>query len=137
MRDTLRLWDLELLVDAASLVVSELVTNAVLHARSAITVALCAEHDGSLRLEVSDLSARAPQRRGYGPGATTGRGLGIVAELVDDWGVRPTSSGKSVWAVLHPYGDESRSTSGTASRAAGQGRRRRTVPGAGPTMQVA
>lgn len=98
--DTLVAWGFEQLVDAGALVVSELATNAVLHARSAFTVRLRIEADGQLRVEVVDASVRQPELRRHSQGATTGRGMAIVAELADDWGVDPEVVGKVVWVRL-------------------------------------
>ena len=100
VRQTLTAWGLEAVVDAAMLVVSELATNAVLHARSDFTVRLGRDEDGTLRLEVADRSARQPQSRSYGVGSTTGRGLSIVDDLVRDWGVLATPEGKRIWVQL-------------------------------------
>lgn len=87
------------LVDAAELLVSEVVTNALVHAGTDIEVALSFV-DGGLRVEVSDGSPHAPSPRGYGPSAGTGRGLMLLQELVDDWGVVPGEAGKTVWFAL-------------------------------------
>ncbi len=81
----------------AELVVSELATNAVMHADSApiITASI---NDGRLRIEVHDDDRQPPRTRtldGYG-----GWGLRFVAAVTDRWGWIPTSSGKLVWAEL-------------------------------------
>ena len=93
--------DLELphLVDGAVLAVSELVTNAVLHARTEIDVVVSATPT-EVRVAVGDLSADLPVVREYGSWATTGRGLGMVAALVDELGVRARGDGKEVWFAL-------------------------------------
>lgn len=85
------------LLDAAELVVSELVTNALLHTASAIDVSARVDADGLL-LEVFDESASLPAERGHDVLAGTGRGLALVHELTAGWGARRTSSGKVVWA---------------------------------------
>ena len=92
------------LVDSASLVVSELVTNAVLHARTAIGVVIILLDDGAVRLEVSDESSALPYRRPYSEGSATGRGLVLVDALSAGWGVnsRHDTEGKTVWAELGP-----------------------------------
>lgn len=100
VRTTLRSWEREDLADAAALVVSELATNAVLHARTPFTVRLLLDGAGRLRLEVTDASQRRPDRRGHSPQASTGRGLAIVAELAAAWGVDVAEGGKTVWAEL-------------------------------------
>jgi hypothetical protein len=84
----------------AELCVSELVTNAVVHARTELEV-LVSVDAAVVRLEVHDLSPRAPRQRLRGPGATTGRGLEMVRLLSRDWGVDPRpGQGKAVWCEL-------------------------------------
>ena len=81
-----------------SLVVSELVTNAVVHAKSAPEVAATAT-DGGLHLDVYDGDRSPPMIRDPADGGTRGGfGLRIVAALSDRWGWEPTTSGKRVWA---------------------------------------
>lgn len=83
----------------AALLVSELSTNCTLHARTAFTVRVELQ-DEQVRLQVTDGSLRAPAVRDYGTTATTGRGLQLVAELANDWGVDLHDDGKTVWALL-------------------------------------
>jgi anti-sigma regulatory factor (Ser/Thr protein kinase) len=97
--DTLTGWGLEEQAWAASQVISELATNAVLHARTPFTVTVV-EQAGRVRLEVSDGSRRHVQERRYGTDATTGRGLRIVEQMCREWGVVPDTSGKTVWAEI-------------------------------------
>lgn len=79
--------------DAAALMVSELVTNAVVHGVGTIALRIDVEADG-LRIEVSDEGnvALAPSPT---PGAHGGWGLRIVDQLADDWGVQEGST--KVW----------------------------------------
>ncbi len=87
----------------AVLVVSELVANAVLHAGGPVSVAVTYDEapPGRVRLEVGDGSPVLPSVRSYGAGASTGRGLALVAMLASRWGVeRAAGSGKIVWAEL-------------------------------------
>lgn len=96
----LRAWGLEPLVDTVSLAVSELVTNAVLHATGGLRVAL-SRAPGGARLEVGDGSARTPLQRRPTELSGTGRGLQLVDMLAADWGVESASgTGKVVWAVF-------------------------------------
>jgi anti-sigma regulatory factor (Ser/Thr protein kinase) len=100
-RDVVLEWGLEQLVDDVQLAVSELVTNAVRHAGSAVELALCI--DGRLVIEVrdSDPELRQPLEDAEAdPLATSGRGLQIVAALSADWGVRFHEAGKAVWFAL-------------------------------------
>ena len=94
----LRAHGLEGHVDVVRLVVSELATNAVVHAAGPFTVSL-ERQNGSLTLRVTDTSLQ-PLR---GPIFSTsqspsGRGLHIVASLSSGWGVNPERHGKTVWA---------------------------------------
>lgn len=89
------------LEDAAELGVSELVTNALLHARTAFTLQVRATDDGVVRIEVTD-SAPAPlQPRRVTSTGTTGRGLQVVASSSSRWGVDELppgqGPGKTVW----------------------------------------
>ena len=87
-------WDI-----SAGLVVSELVTNAVLHARTPMRLRLVAGRD-SLLIELHDGNSRGPVRRAYSADATTGRGLGLVEALTRSWGVEEEPGGKRVWAEV-------------------------------------
>lgn len=87
-------------VDVVSLVVSELATNAVLHAATPFTVTLERGTRG-LRLAVRDGSQGIP----FGPASmpwthSRGRGLRIVEALSSSWGVTTQDGGKCVWAVF-------------------------------------
>ncbi|GAA0293697.1 SpoIIE family protein phosphatase [Kineococcus aurantiacus] len=101
LRTTLAAWDLSSAADEAELVVSELVTNAVLHSGS--PAALTLRHDREDRLlcvGVEDGSTRHPQPRDSDEDATGGRGMHIVQLLAHRWWVAPTGDGKTVWADL-------------------------------------
>jgi PAS domain S-box-containing protein len=88
------------LIDAAQLAVSELVTNAVLHANTEIEVTVLAT-EGGVRIEVCDDHPGLPAARRYGDYATTGRGLGLVGAMAADLGVEPKSpTGKRIWFTL-------------------------------------
>lgn len=87
------------LLDDAELVVSELATNATVHARSAFSVTVRSEEE-QVRLSVSDASAVAPFVREAGPTAMFGRGMALTAGLASAWGVEPRPDGKTVWAEL-------------------------------------
>jgi anti-sigma regulatory factor (Ser/Thr protein kinase) len=90
----------ELIGDAA-LIVTELATNAVVHARSDFTVAI-ASSGGAVRIEVRDASSHAPTTRVSSPSTTGGRGLSIIDTLASAWGVLRAGDGKVVWAQLLP-----------------------------------
>jgi anti-sigma regulatory factor (Ser/Thr protein kinase) len=99
MRRWLAEWDASHLEDTAILLVTELVTNAVLHARSESLLAASYD-DGVLRVEVSDNSDTTVQRRHYGRDAGTGRGLVLVDAMSTAWGSAATEDGKTVWFEL-------------------------------------
>jgi anti-sigma regulatory factor (Ser/Thr protein kinase) len=85
-------------LNTLELLVSELVTNAVLHAQSTIVVDV-ERIDDVLRVGVRDSSSELPVRRSLEPTAESGRGLNIVHTLALRWGVDfdGQSSGKRVW----------------------------------------
>jgi anti-sigma regulatory factor (Ser/Thr protein kinase) len=87
-------------MEAAVLLTSELVTNAVLYAAGTIDVGVDIDLRG-VRVEVADCSAQAPSPREVGADETSGRGLHLVAELARAWGVREAPpTGKVVWFEL-------------------------------------
>jgi anti-sigma regulatory factor (Ser/Thr protein kinase) len=83
----------------AQLVVSELSTNAVIHAGTPFSVAV--RCDGSVvRISVHDWSSMQPVMRDGKPGAPSGRGLRLIAMVSRSWGVEYGPDGKTVWAEL-------------------------------------
>ena len=86
-------------VEIAALLVTELVTNAVLHARTAIMVGIEAS-PGHVMLRVTDGSEAQPVRRNYATDASTGRGIKLVEALASSWGVERSASGKAVWCQI-------------------------------------
>lgn len=99
--DTLREWELTHLDESATLLVSEVVTNAVLHARTDLVLELRLD-DTVLRVLVTDGAQREPERRRHGLQAGTGRGLGLLQALSSRWGSEPASDPwrKTVWFEL-------------------------------------
>ena len=106
-------WRRDDLEDTVTLLVSELVTNVVLHAGTPAELVLRRE-DGRVRAEVHDRDGRAPQRKRYGLESTTGRGLALVSALADDWGVTVVEDGKVVWFEVRAGADD-----GTSGRPGG------------------
>ena len=103
VRATLEQWSLGALSAHAELMVSELVTNAVLHARTDLVVRLrlrSTPTPGLLRVGVHDASQRSLRSLHYSDLATTGRGLQIVRALASDTGVQAEPDGKTVWFEL-------------------------------------
>jgi len=85
--------------DDVQLVVSELATNAVIHAGTPFSVSVSS--DGSaMRIAVSDSSAIRPVMRDGSPAGLSGRGLRLVAAVSSAWGIDPSPDGKTVWAEL-------------------------------------
>jgi anti-sigma regulatory factor (Ser/Thr protein kinase) len=103
--DTLRRWGRDDLTTSGALLVTELVTNAILHARTMIQVIL-ERRDDAVRVEVRDGSPVRPALRNHGLDATTGRGLALVSKLAESWGVDVSGAGKVVWAQLTEDWDE-------------------------------
>ena len=93
---TLTGWGCDALVDAAVLLVSEVVTNAILHARSDIEVHV-ASRGTVMRIEVTDHGDGDPVMRSYSEDASSGRGLAIVEQVASAWGVTKVAGGKRVW----------------------------------------
>src|SRR6266581_1513112 len=102
VRDALASWSLVHLEETATLLVSELVGNAVRHARTDESrLELRLEAAGTwLRIEVSDGDRRPPQPRAPSGLEESGFGFVLVEALADKWGVRETATGKAVWIEL-------------------------------------
>jgi anti-sigma regulatory factor (Ser/Thr protein kinase) len=123
-------WGIDRVSEEVTLAVSELVTNAVLHARTHVEIELCVS-DGMLVLCVSDKDSRPPVVRpvrldlladldavptpglradvderqpamsiGASGNVAGGRGLLIIDALADEWGVSERSDGKEVWLTI-------------------------------------
>ncbi|MGV9760324.1 SpoIIE family protein phosphatase [Streptomyces tricolor] len=104
-RRTLRAWGVSPdTLDAALLVVSELVTNALVHTGGQVRLDLSLVNH-RLRLAVADSSPRSPVKpTSIGWEATGGRGILLVEAVSAAWGTVPVSGGKQVWADLVPDG---------------------------------
>ena len=93
-------WDIDERVGhVATLLVSELVTNAIRHGRGSVELRL-RRSPTKLVVEVLDYSGTLPQRRDAAVEDENGRGLLLVSLLAHRWGSRRTSTGKVVWAEL-------------------------------------
>jgi anti-sigma regulatory factor (Ser/Thr protein kinase) len=100
--DTLTGWDSDHDRDSALMLVSELVTNAVVHAGTDIALTLRYEAP-LITVEVHDDNHRMPVLLNIPPTATSGRGLHLVAAMAHDWGVRSIpGDGKDIWFSLRP-----------------------------------
>jgi len=103
VREVLERHGREELLDSAILLVSEVVTNAVLHAGTPIGLR-CRIGADAVRIEISDGSPVLPSIRHYDDIASTGRGLALVAELSQAWGLEPNEHGKTVWFEFRSEG---------------------------------
>jgi DNA-binding NarL/FixJ family response regulator len=89
-------WSCSGLVDSIQLLVSELVTNAVVHAKSEVEVALHLRND-RVRVEVVDAATEYVHRRDAGEDEQSGRGMALTEALASAWGIDTLVAGKSVW----------------------------------------
>lgn len=97
----LRTWDIGELADIATLLLSELLTNVLIHVGPGTWHSLMVRHDGAnLRVEVRDPSPRLPASRGGGVDDEFGRGLALVDCLAHAWGADALPNGKVVWFTL-------------------------------------
>jgi anti-sigma regulatory factor (Ser/Thr protein kinase) len=101
LTETLQRWGLDALIVDAALVVSELASNAVVHAGSDFAVGLSRHRDG-VRIDVSDASPVRPCVQAGGAAVVGGLGLPVVAALTAEWGHHSIEGGKLVWAELVP-----------------------------------
>jgi anti-sigma regulatory factor (Ser/Thr protein kinase) len=110
LRELLHDWMSEDQVDSAVLLVSEMLTNVLVHTDAdALLVAEVTGRPGAegipgdrrMRVEVTDASDDLPHRRHPGELASSGRGLVLTELLADAWGVDPRGEGKSIWFELY------------------------------------
>ncbi|KND39583.1 ATP-binding protein [Streptomyces acidiscabies] len=103
-RDLAKLWGLPHLIDPLEWVVTELVTNAIIHGQAARGSHVAVTYhldDTRLRVEVRDAATGVPTLTPPLLGdEDAGRGLHLVAALSDTWGVKRNVIGKTVWAHL-------------------------------------
>ncbi|MGW5370754.1 ATP-binding SpoIIE family protein phosphatase [Streptomyces sp. NPDC004009] len=104
LRELLHDWASAEQVDSAVLLVSEMVTNVLVHtdADALLSAEVAGEPGGRrLRVEVRDSGDDLPHRRRPGELASSGRGLMLIELLADLWGVDPRGKGKSIWFELY------------------------------------
>jgi anti-sigma regulatory factor (Ser/Thr protein kinase) len=87
------------LLDDAQLVITELATNAVRHARTPFSLSIRMTRS-AVRIRVRDRSHAVPALRGDPGVSSSGRGMRIVSALASRWGVDHVPDGKVVWAEL-------------------------------------
>lgn len=103
VRSALAAWRCDEADDVAVLLTSELVTNAVRHAKTPCIVEVRLE-DGELRVAVEDHNTTLPEKDQAGPTSLTGRGLVLVDSLARRWGAELINGGKVVWFALRLNG---------------------------------
>ncbi|WP_405807254.1 SpoIIE family protein phosphatase [Streptomyces sp. NBC_00210] len=103
LRELLHDWADQEQIDSAVLMVSEMVTNVLVHTDGHALLVAEVTHDAArrLRVEVTDTSDELPHKRRPGELASSGRGLLLTEMLADAWGVEPRGEGKSIWFELH------------------------------------
>jgi anti-sigma regulatory factor (Ser/Thr protein kinase) len=97
--DVLESWQLDQLVADATLVVSEIATNALKHAGTAFLARVSRAPDG-VRIAIEDAVSAIPVAHLAGPEELHGRGLAIVEALSRRWGADAVPDGKVVWSEL-------------------------------------
>ncbi|MEU3984766.1 SpoIIE family protein phosphatase [Streptomyces sp. NPDC026672] len=104
LRELLHDWASADQIDSAVLLVSEMVTNVLVHtdADALLLAEVTGEVGGRrLRVEVGDAGDDLPHKRRPGELASSGRGLVLIELLADVWGVDPRGEGKSIWFELY------------------------------------
>jgi anti-sigma regulatory factor (Ser/Thr protein kinase) len=109
LRDLLHDWPDEEQRDAAVLLLSEVLTNVLVHTdANALLVAEVSGNPGErhIRVEVTDSGDDLPHKRRPGEMASSGRGLMLIELLSDAWGVAPRGEGKSIWFEFYESPDD-------------------------------
>lgn len=96
----LQQWQLDVLVDSAALLATEVITNAVLHARTPLRLSVERIGEGCVDISVSDGSTFVPQRHQASEDSTNGRGLDLLDRLSASWSVTRSELGKTVGFTL-------------------------------------
>jgi anti-sigma regulatory factor (Ser/Thr protein kinase) len=99
VESVLTTWGMDAVAWTCVQLISELATNAVIHARSPFVVELTRSGD-VIRVCVRDGSPVQPGIRRYADTSTTGRGLRLVESMSTSWGVEPAGRGKTIWFEL-------------------------------------
>ncbi|TRV75789.1 SpoIIE family protein phosphatase [Streptomyces sp. 130] len=100
IRAAVRAWGAGDRADEVELAADELVTNALMHTDGGaiVTIRVLAGPERRLRIDVEDRSSALPRRRDAGEAGVSGRGLLLVDQLADGWGVESRGTGKCVWS---------------------------------------
>lgn len=99
IRAAVRAWGAGSRADEVELAADELVTNALMHTDGGaiVTIRVLTGPERRLRVDVEDRSSALPRRRDAGESGVSGRGLMLVDQLADRWGVESRGTGKCVW----------------------------------------
>ncbi|MEW1892178.1 SpoIIE family protein phosphatase [Streptomyces sp. NPDC048567] len=100
IRAAVRAWGAKDRADEVELAADELVTNALMHTDGGaiVTIRVLTGPERRLRVDVEDRSSALPRRREAGEAGVSGRGLLLVDQLADAWGVESRGTGKCVWS---------------------------------------
>ncbi|MFJ4921050.1 ATP-binding protein [Streptomyces sp. NPDC088725] len=124
--------DGEPVAETLILLISELVTNAVVHTGAPAVLRMLfgsgEAEAGTVRVEVADASTRPPKPRQARDAETNGRGLELVEGLADRWGWQPEGAGKRIWCEVDRCAPAPKSATASASGSA-------SVPGATPAHE--
>lgn len=104
LRELLHDWPCQDQIDSAVLLLSEMLTNVLVHTDSdALLLAEVRGEPGArrMRVEVTDTSDDLPHKRRPGELASSGRGLMLIELLAEVWGVDPRGEGKTIWFELY------------------------------------
>jgi CheY-like chemotaxis protein len=96
VEQTLRQWRCGDALETVKLLVSEVVANAVVHARSEVRIAVQLRPQ-VVRVAVRDTDPSPPEQRAAAETDLGGRGLALVDALSSAWGIEPATGGKDVW----------------------------------------
>lgn len=122
-------------VDVARLLVSEIVTNAVLHAGTELVLTL-ERGESTVQVQIEDGNPLLPVVRSHGPDAGTGRGLHVLDRMASRWGTSEVDGGKIVWfeiptTVLPTPRDTRKTPLGSQGAALGAARESNGLEGGG------
>ena len=109
LRGLLHDWATADQIDAAELALSEMIANVMTHTDS--TANVLADLTGPpgrrvLRMTIADADGNLPHRRHPGEMASSGRGVLLLQELCDGWGVEPRGDGKAIWAEFREHEEQ-------------------------------
>ena len=96
LRSTLETWKLDGFGEVTELLATELVANVVTHVGAPMTLRV-QRGPSTMRVEIEDPSTDLPVVRHPDPAEEHGRGVLLIDELANAWGVEPRADGKTVW----------------------------------------